>query len=492
MASEHLRRFEQGQPAQVELLLALDGIVVDVEPDHAVQSLCDSIAVGEPLPVHALERSFFECNRRWIAEEDERRGTINLKLNDRDGRTCRAVARLSNQGDGYVRVSLWADELSTARLAESQMRRAVEGSRQGIVVITATEILYMNDGYAHLLGYASGKELMSVHTTLTEEYIHPDDRQMIRERIEARVAGLPVPESYEYRLIRRDGSPCWVSVTAARVNWDGKSASLSWITDISARKQIEEELIKSKEAAEFASRSKTEFLANMSHELRTPLNAIIGFSEVIQTAMFGPVPQRYVEYAHDIHTSGLHLLDLINDILNLSKIEAGKLELHESLVSVKDAVEECYALLRGSAEKGSVGLRLHTDDGNCLLRADPRAVKQILLNFLSNAVKFTPAGGEVVTNVDVDGQGRMRVSVSDTGIGMSAADIKIALTPFGQIDSRIARKHQGTGLGLPLAKSLLDLHDGKLLIASEPNKGTTLIALFPSGRVRHAANSAQA
>jgi PAS domain S-box-containing protein len=490
MASEFARLVET--PAQVELLLSPDGIVVEMQPEHAVHALCDAIAVGEPLPVHANERGFFECNRHWIGAEDDRRGTINLKLNDRDGHTGRAVARLSNQGNGYILVSLWADELSMARRAESQMRRAVEGSRQGIVVINATDILYMNDGYAHLLGFASGKDMASAHTALTEEYIHPEDRPMIRERIEARVAGLPVPESYEYRLLRRDGTTCWVSVTAARVNWDGKPASLSWITDISARKRIEQELIKSKEAAEFASRSKTEFLANMSHELRTPLNAIIGFSEVIHTAMFGPLPERYVDYARDIHASGLHLLDLINDILNLSKIEAGRLDLHESLVSIEDVAKECHALLRVGAEKGAVDLRLQADVGNCRLRADPRAVKQILLNFLSNAVKFTPAGGEVVTRLGIDGQGHLRVSVSDTGIGMSEADIKVALTPFGQVDSKIARKHQGTGLGLPLAKSLLDLHDGKLLIESEPNKGTTLIALFPAARVERAAHAAQA
>jgi signal transduction histidine kinase len=274
-----------------------------------------------------------------------------------------------------------------------------------------------------------------------------------------------------------------VETHAAVVEWDREAASLSWITDISRRKAMEQELLKSKEAAEYANRSKTDFLANMSHELRTPLNAIIGFSEVIETGMFGPIGARYAEYAHDIHESGQHLLEIINDILDLSKLEAGKLELHEAEVSVDAVVDQCLALVRGRADEGRVGLRIDIPDSLPKLHADRRAVKQVLLNLLSNAVKFTPGGGSVTLTARVCDGGCLDIAVTDTGIGMSESEIKIALAPFGQIDSSLARNHQGTGLGLPLCKSLLDLHGAELLIESRPSDGTKIVVRFPKQRV---------
>ncbi|HSZ74514.1 MAG TPA: ATP-binding protein, partial [Rhizomicrobium sp.] len=292
-------------------------------------------------------------------------------------------------------------------------------------------------------------------------------------------------------LITRDGTTVWTETRAAFVRWNGRPASLSWMNDITTRKHMEQELVRSKEAAEFANRTKTEFLANMSHELRTPLNAILGFSEVIREEMFGPVGQdRYIEYAQDIHASGEHLLELINDILDLSKLEAGRLELRESAVSLPKVVEHCLTLVKNRAAAGGVKLITEIPDDVPALRADERSVKQILLNLLSNAVKFTPKGGSVTTGITFSPRGGFHVAVTDTGIGMSAEEIEVALSPFGQIDSQIAREHHGTGLGLPITRSLLALHGGELSVKSEPKLGTTMTAHFPAERATQQTDAA--
>ncbi len=247
--------------------------------------------------------------------------------------------------------------------------------------------------------------------------------------------------------------------------------------------QAEEALVSAKEQAELANRTKSEFLANISHELRTPLNAILGFSEVMYRRLLGPFGnKRYHEYARDIHDSGLHLLDLINDVLDLSKAEAGKLQLHEELVNVGDAVNSSVRLIRGRADSGGVELHSQIDPNLPLMRADRRMVKQVLLNLLSNAVKFTPEGGTVTVVAVQEPSGAVALVVKDSGIGMDMADVPQVLTPFGQLETALTRKHRGTGLGLPLVLSLMELHDGRLEIDSAPGAGTKVTATFPVTR----------
>ena len=231
--------------------------------------------------------------------------------------------------------------------------------------------------------------------------------------------------------------------------------------------------------AEEANRSKSEFLANMSHELRTPLNAVNGFSEIMLREMFGPLgDNRYVDYVKDIHTSGQHLLSLINDILDMSKIEAGKMQLQKEPVSLSDIVEQSTRLVRARADEKSIRLVTELDDTLPDMTADPRAFKQVILNLLSNAVKFTPEEGRVTIR-SFEYESRLAIQVADTGIGIPKEDLPRLGRPFEQIESQHSKSHQGTGLGLALSKSLVEMHGGEMKIDSELGEGTTVTIIVP-------------
>ena len=234
---------------------------------------------------------------------------------------------------------------------------------------------------------------------------------------------------------------------------------------------------------ELANRAKSELIANMSHELRTPLNAIIGFSSMMENETWGPLGHdKYREYVKDISWSGEHLLSLINDILDVSAIEAGKSELHEEEVSFGEVASACLRLIGPRAKKGAVRV-VYEPGEDVNLFVDARRMKQVLLNLLSNAVKFTPEGGDVILNAAIPQDGGFVFRVVDTGIGMDEAGIEKALTPFGQVDSDLNRKHEGTGLGLPLTIKLVEMHSGRLGIASALGQGTTVEVILPKERV---------
>ena len=239
--------------------------------------------------------------------------------------------------------------------------------------------------------------------------------------------------------------------------------------------------------AEAANQAKSEFLANMSHELRTPLNAINGFSEIMAGEMFGALgDSRYKGYAADILRSGQHLLSLINDILDMAKIEAGKLTLHYEEVSLKEVVEDATRLMRGRVEEA--GLKLLVDAPDLpTIEADHRGLKQVVLNLLSNAVKFTPEGGDIVVALSREDDDRLRVAVTDTGIGIAAEDLGRLARPFEQVEGQHSKTTQGTGLGLALTKSLIELHGGTLTLESEPGRGTTVSFDLPIRRPDQAA-----
>lgn len=241
-----------------------------------------------------------------------------------------------------------------------------------------------------------------------------------------------------------------------------------------------EQLAEAKLTADHANRAKTDFLAHMSHELRTPLNAILGFSEVVRDEMFGPIGNAtYADYAGSIHTSGRHLLEIINDILDLSKIEAGKFELEDEDVRVADVVSDVIRLVRDRARTSELTLAVEVSDEH-LLHADKRAMKQMLINLVANAIKFTPAGGTITVR-GVAGESGYALSVADSGIGIKSEDIAQVLAPFGQV-TEATRTKGGTGLGVPIVRSLIELHGGSLAVESEPGSGSTFTLRFPAAR----------
>lgn len=248
--------------------------------------------------------------------------------------------------------------------------------------------------------------------------------------------------------------------------------------------ELAAQLRNSTDEANAANRAKSEFLASMSHELRTPLNAIIGFSEIIKVEMLGPVgsPQ-YRDYADDIHASGHHLLQVINDILDLSKIEFGAQELHEEDFEIGAMLDSVLVLIKERAKRNNIEIEVGTLIDLPVLRADPCKIKQILINILSNAIKFTEAGGRTTLKVWCCSESGCVFQITDTGIGIAPDDIPKALSRFGQVDSDLNRKYEGTGLGLPLAKALVEMHGGSLDLQSEVGAGTTVTVRFPADRI---------
>ena len=244
------------------------------------------------------------------------------------------------------------------------------------------------------------------------------------------------------------------------------------------------DISRSKEEAELANRSKSEFLAMMSHELRTPLNAVIGFSDLMRIEAFGPVgSDRYREYAGDIHDSARHLLSLINDILDLSKIERGTLKPEDDDIDIAAAVNAVETLVKDRADRDRVKLKIQLDSDLPPLRADSRQLKQMLANLLANAIKFTDPGGDVTVTVTCDPDAGYVFDVTDNGIGMAPEDLPKALAPFVQVEREHGHKHEGTGLGLPLTKRMIELHGGELILESTQGVGTRAALVFPPDRI---------
>jgi PAS domain S-box-containing protein len=271
-------------------------------------------------------------------------------------------------------------------------------------------------------------------------------------------------------------------MTMGRIGTSDKFCAV--LRDITHWKNVEEELIAARRAAEAANAQKSDFLAKISHEIRTPLNAIIGFSEVMMGERFGPIGNdRYRDYLHDINVSGAHLMSLINDLLDLSKIEAGKLDLSFEAVPVNATIQECVALMQPQANRERIIIRTSLSTNVPDVVADQRSFRQILLNLMSNAVKFTRAGGQVIVSTTLEETGEVVVRIRDTGIGMSEKDIQTALKPFRQVAIAKDDRDHGTGLGLPLTKALVEANRATFTIDSVVNQGTLVKVTFPTTRV---------
>lgn len=362
--------------------------------------------------------------------------------------------------------------------AQRQLLAAVESFPGAFFIFDAEERMVMCNNQARVW-YAPVADLLepgigmedlvraNVVKCLSDEDRQADPEQWFRWRM----AQFRNPTEPHIQHLQ-DGRHTLVQETKAS---DGSTISVRIdITDL-----VEAEL-----AAAQANRSKSEFLANMSHELRTPLNAIIGFADAIRHEVSGPLDnETYVDYVGHIHQSGEHLLSLISDILDVSAVEAGRITLSERDLDLAEVLSQCLALVRGRADERDIGVELAVPDSLPRLHADERRVKQVVINLLGNAVKFTPNGGRVAVSAAVSDDG-MTVTVSDTGPGLAPEEIKLALSPFGRTQDAIDGAQEGTGLGLPLSKSLMKAHGGTLKIESEPGRGCAVHAIFPAARVR--------
>jgi len=343
--------------------------------------------------------------------------------------------------------------------------------------------LRANPALVRLNGYDNEQEMLrSVNDIAAEWYVEPGRRAEFMRLLneEGQVENF---ESEIYRHKTRER--IWISENARLVR-DRAGRTLFYegtVRDITELKQAGEELDIARKEAEAANSAKSHLLANVSHELRTPLNAILGFSEILAGEMLGPLGERYRDYAKDIHDSGLHLLSIIDDLLDLSKIEAGRLNLSEDIVDVVELFDTVSRFVRERASSAGLTMSIDLPADMPALKADRRAMRQVLLNLLSNSVKFTPAGGHIALEAIREPCGGIGFRVRDNGIGIAAGDIHRAMEPFGLINSSLSRRHTGTGLGLPITRALVELHCGRFELTSEPGVGTTATVYLPADRV---------
>jgi signal transduction histidine kinase/HAMP domain-containing protein len=359
-------------------------------------------------------------------------------------------------------------EKDLRRSAENRLVDALETSREGVMLVAPDGKIVMSN--STLRGFFPAIAYRLMPGTQFDTAL-----EMIRSQLmpaEAHSQDLAISGHAELELA--DGR--WLRMTGSATSDGG---SIFFLSDFTAIKEREESLRRAKHEAEAANASKSRFLANMSHELRTPLNAIIGFSEIISGQFFGDLGNaRYLDYSHDILRSGRHLLAVINDVLDLSKSEAGKMVLAVRDVDMGEVLNDCIAMVREQCSEAGLNFTTIGLDKPLPMSGDAAKLRQIFLNLLSNAIKFTEKGGAVSLEAEVTG-GRIAVTVADTGIGMDPEDVEIAFQPFGQVDNRLERRYEGTGLGLPLTRSLVELHQGTITIDSARGRGTRVTVSLP-------------
>ncbi|MBC7905168.1 MAG: HAMP domain-containing histidine kinase [Rhodospirillaceae bacterium] len=389
-------------------------------------------------------------------------------------------------------------DITERKLREASLK-ASEGRFRSLVA-TAASVILMIDRHGVIQEFNREAEMV-----FDMARVHAIDRHWTKVLGDLETAFAPLLEAAQRDEEVRDREiPVYRPGRAARMlSWnlarfeDCGASVVAVGTDVTRRCNAERDLFEANELleqrvtartreaqaaqhqAELANRAKTEFVANMSHELRTPLNAIIGFSDVMRLEVMGPVQNpRYTEYIHDIHESGSHLLEIINDILDLAKVEAGKFVLNREPSDLRAIANSAIRLMTERAQKAGVTLECSLGSNLGMGLVDPLRLKQVLLNLLSNAVKFTPEGGSIFLVGD-SGPAGITLSVTDTGIGMEQSHVAKAMEPFAQVDSSLSRRYPGTGLGLPLAKSFVELHGGTVMVESVMGRGTTVTVVLP-------------
>lgn len=377
-----------------------------------------------------------------------------------------------NSDEDYV--EFFVVDITEKKQAEDRIKLFLDNVHEGVFLVREGRIIDVSSTGTTMLGYTQD-EIIGMSPI---DIVAPRLREFVSRQIFENN-----PESYESEVVRKDGTSIPVLVKGRTMTLGGEDIRITTILDITERKNVEIRELEARDQAEMANRAKSELLANMSHELRTPLNAIIGFSQVLQEQLFGPLgSERYHEYVTDITNSGQHLLSLINDILDVSAVESGKLELIENNLNLLLVIEDSAQMVRGRAKEGELLFITDIDNDLPELRADERRVKQVLLNLLSNAVKFTPPGGVISVGARTNSAGEIVMQVTDNGIGMNKEELAKALDKFGQVDSSLSRKHEGSGLGLPLTLGLVQLHGGVMDIQSTKGQGTVVTVKFPKER----------
>ena len=360
----------------------------------------------------------------------------------------------------------------------SELKSILDTATDGVLVLDrAGRVLSANRSAEALFGYEAAEIVERDFSDL----FAPESRRAVLDYLDRLTKGSSVLDTGREAIgLVRQGGLVPLYFTMGRIAGGEKFCAV--MRDITAWKRTEEELINAKQQAEKASTAKSEFLAKISHEIRTPLNAIIGFSEVMMDERFGPVGNdRYRQYLKDIHSSGGHLISLLNDLLDLSKIEAGKLELTLVSVNLNDLVQQCVAIMQQEANRERVIIRTSLPPGLPPIVADARSVRQIALNLLSNSIKFTGAGGQVIVATALNDDQEIVLRVRDTGPGMSEKDLQTALEPFRQIAT--SNRAGGTGLGLPISKALAEANHARFRITSQVDSGTLAEVAFPATRV---------
>ena len=384
--------------------------------------------------------------------------------------------------DISTRVSISRELASSQQLMSS----IVAGVGDAIIATDKDGLLTLfNRGAEDTFGY-SAEEIIGKHldTLIPEEHRGEHSSYMMdfdAGAIDTRGMGTRGAISG----LRQGGEIFPAEATIIKIGEGEQQTFAAVVRDVSERIKVQTQLQKAKEMAEIASQMKSSFLANMSHELRTPLNAIIGFSEFITEEHLGPIAHpKYREYIGDILDSGRHLLTIVNDILDLSRVEAGEIQLNETVVCVRQSILSAYRFVKRQAKVKNISLDANLHDDLPYLFADERLVKQVLINLATNAVKFTPDGGSIKAEIRYpDGENGLSIVISDTGIGIPKDDLERVIKPFEQCESSYSKTIEGTGLGLSLAGSLMNLHGGDLSIVSEVGHGTSVVLRFPVDRV---------
>jgi PAS domain S-box-containing protein len=414
---------------------------------------------------------------RWVRISDRRTpsgGTVSLRVDITDIKLVEAELRAAKEQAEAA--------MAEAQRAREQLEDAIESIFEGfalydpqgrlVLVNSQLEELYNSCGFGEAVKLGARFE-ENFRRSVASSAVSMSEAQIQQRLTEFREGNSSSEAQWA------DGR--WIHSTERRMR-DGGTVAIR--RDITVLKHREEQLRKALIDATAASKAKSEFLANMSHELRTPLNAIIGFSEMMEAEIFGSIgSERYRNYIRDIHSSGQHLLGIINTVLDLARIEAGKIVLDEATIVIDELVEGCVVLVHEKMMRGRIDLALDIEPGLPALRVDPVRMKQVLLNLLSNAVKFTKPGGTVTLAAMTSAEGGLRVEVRDTGIGMNPLDIPQAFEPFGLVHAAHSRAYEGTGLGLPLSKMLVEEHGGRLTLTSTPGIGTVATVTVPRNRV---------